>query len=349
MFLALLLFVAADLRLMVSASEEQAAATMLPSTNDAKLKSILALPLTFYTDKEIPKCYQHAGGVHDPRYNISGGKVNGSETLGNANLEFPWSSPAGMHRCDNARKLRFVHFPDQIQWWVTDVKNLPVPPTNEKFIEWSYPEGTVFGEILAIKDGDTSITFELRTWSKVSGRWSAAAYRPFLTRAEFSDWLKGEGYDLGSPTLSYRALRNEHPFTIFDRQAWYDELPALPRDVALKALRQPFKRANDKAWIESQGFKGHAPTTTEALSIVPRFYDAALIPVNTTSCIACHKGVGHHASEFQERRQWYGRVRGSDNIFSFHIFEPSCISGDGFNKPIVFRRELAGLLKRWRQ
>jgi hypothetical protein len=33
------------------------------------------------------------------------------------------------------------------------------------------------------------------------------------------------------------------------------------------------------------------------------------------------------ASELQPNREWYGRVRGDDNIISFHIFDPKPVVG----------------------
>ncbi len=56
-----------------------------------------------------------------------------------------------------------------------------------------------------------------------------------------------------------------------------------------------------------------------------------------------------HVSEFEMARDWYGRVRGADNIISFHIFEPSSISYNGQNARVTLRQMLvrAGLLRHW--
>jgi hypothetical protein len=63
-------------------------------------------------------------------------------------------------------------------------------------------------------------------------------------------------------------------------------------------------------------------------------------------CIACHKTVLGHAQHFQTNRDWYGRVRGTDSIFSFPMHDDSCVSGNGFNVRPVWNQKLikAGLL-----
>ena len=82
---------------------------------------------------------------------------------------------------------------------------------------------------------------------------------------------------------------------------------------------------------------------------MPKNYQGGFIEVSSKSCMRCHDTTLKHASEVQYRRDWYGRVRGSDNIFSFHIFEPSSISYNGFGREPTLRQDLvaAGLLKQW--
>ena len=78
-----------------------------PQVNDPELEEILNDPeLVIYSDAEMPKAYQFFDGafpgVHSVNYNIS---ANGSEPFGNGNREFPWSAPAGTHRCALERIL----------------------------------------------------------------------------------------------------------------------------------------------------------------------------------------------------------------------------------------------------
>ena len=48
-------------------------------------------------------------------------------------------------------------------------------------------------------------------------------------------------------------------------------------------------------------------------------------------------------------RDWYGRIRGSDGIFSFHPFDPNSISGNGYPAPVRMRDELvsSGVIERY--
>lgn len=49
---------------------------------------------------------------------------------------------------------------------------------------------------------------------------------------------------------------------------------------------------------------------------------------------------------FSSGRQWYGRVRGADQIFSFHPFALESIADNGASLPVRMRRELtdAGII-----
>ncbi|MCA9108065.1 MAG: hypothetical protein KDA83_21840, partial [Planctomycetales bacterium] len=51
-------------------------------------------------------------------------------------------------------------------------------------------------------------------------------------------------------------------------------------------------------------------------------------------------------SVFQPRRDWYGDIRGSDGIFSFHPFDRTAISGNGQSTRVSLRADFveAGIL-----
>jgi hypothetical protein len=51
--------------------------------------------------------------------------------------------------------------------------------------------------------------------------------------------------------------------------------------------------------------------------------------------------------EFEPRRDWYGRIRGSDGIFSFHPFAPESISHNGSGLPVRLNPRLveAGIVE----
>ena len=55
------------------------------------------------------------------------------------------------------------------------------------------------------------------------------------------------------------------------------------------------------------------------------------------------------AQSFEFGRDWYGRVRGSDGIFSFHPFSHASISFNGIGQAVSMRPELleANVLERY--
>ena len=69
---------------------------LLPQMGDLDTRSALSGALLFYTDLEMPSCYQDdvdaLPGVHSSHYNIS---AESSERYGNGNREFPWGDTAG--------------------------------------------------------------------------------------------------------------------------------------------------------------------------------------------------------------------------------------------------------------
>jgi hypothetical protein len=143
--------------------------------------------------------------------------------------------------------------------------------------------------------------------------------------------------------LNVSRLINQHPRTIINREALLDPLPPLPaRLVETLLLETPFKSVLGRAWRQSSEFdtQGYAPTTEAGFQIVPREYGGAFLEVTSRKCMTCHDTVGMHANDFQFGRDWYGRVRGGDGIFSFHIFEPSCVSGNGIGIAPQLRGEL---------
>ena len=78
-------------------------------------------------------------------------------------------------------------------------------------------------------------------------------------------------------------------------------------------------------------------------------YEGAFLPVSRQECRRCHEQIDQQVRVFERNRDWYGRIRGNDEIFSFHPFEPASISPNGFNRTVNMRQELvnAGLLAKF--
>jgi hypothetical protein len=323
----------------------------LPKVGDEDVQEILNDPrLILYTDQEMPDCYQiwdgQLPGVHSVSYNIS---ANESEPYGNGNIEFPWGKAAGTHRAANVSTVRFVYLPKD-----ENEKVLPVtwyrqtlPGDGQPAYAWIFPVGTVFGEVLTMKaPWGVSYTFEMRLRIRESGSWNVDVYRPFVTAEDLSqrikelrpEWQKAPQLaklvmHLDSPIAMQRhVLANHHPGRVIYQTMGIDNLPEAGDDALIAELLQtPFQSALGSTWRKStNGIHTCAPTTAARFHIVPANYDAGFIEVDRISCLRCHETTNRHVREFQAGRDWYGRVRGSDGIFSFHPFEPSSISGNGY-------------------
>jgi hypothetical protein len=340
----------AKVRLM-SARRESELRRFLPKVTDEDVQEILNDPhLILYTDQEMPECYQiwdgQLPGLHAVSYNIS---ANDSEPYGNGNIEFPWGKAAGTHRTTNVSTVRFVSLPQD-----ENGKTLPVtwyqqrlPGEGQPGYSWIFPVGTVFGEVLTMKGPWGSwYTFEMRLRIRESGEWNVDVYRPFLTAEDLSskikelrpEWRKATQLarlvtHLDSPVaMKKHVLANQHPGRVIYQTMGIDNLPEAGDDaLVVELLQTPFRSALGSTWRKSNnGVHTCAPTTAAKFHIVPANYDAGFIEVDRVSCIRCHETTNHHVREFQDGRDWYGRVRGSDGIFSFHPFEPSTISGNGY-------------------
>ena len=339
----------------VSANRHEALMQFLPPTEDHWLKQLKTRKIVFYTSEEMPPAYQiwngQLQGIHSIFYNISADKPR--ERFGNPNLEFPWRGPAGLDQSDNAGSIKFVVLPDDqpIRWWR---ESLPHDTQPAGSFRWVYPVGTVFGEILTVRNPDGwDFTFELRTRTRTAKGWAVNVFRPFANPDELADRIKkldpnwkenGRLVEwLNLDELNVSRLFNEHPLTIIDRTALLDVLPPLQPALVEKLLTQtPFKSVLGQPWRQSleSDTQCHAPTTESGFHIVAKNYRGAFLEVTSRKCMTCHETAGMHADDFQPGRDWYGRVRGSDGIFSFHIFEPSCISGNGFGVTPQLRAEL---------
>lgn len=356
---------------LMAAKKEARLRKMLPSVADPHVREMFAdQNLLLYTESEMPRVYQlwsgDLQGVHTADYNIS---ANSSEPFGNGNLEFPWSGPAGTHRATNVEAFRFLYLPKD-----ENGKTLPVV-WYRKFLNgdsqegyaWTFPLGTVFGEALYMKCPDGfSRTFEVRLRTRMSEDWDVDVFRPFPTSEELAarvkelrpQWaeqptLKKFVEHLESPrSLPFRKLQDDHPSPAFTQKAGVDSLPALEDDALVNELLEntEFKSSLGKKWrVGSNGAKSFAPTTQASYHVVPKNYDAGFVEVDSTSCMRCHKTTNQSVDRFDSGRDWYGRIRGSDGIFSFHPFEPYSVSGNGFGSHPSMRDELvsAGLLQRF--
>jgi len=343
---------------------------LLPEVEDTGVQTMLEHPsLILYTEAEMPRAYQNwrgdLQGVHAASYNIS---ANGSEPFGNGNREFPWSAPGGTHRAEHVSTFRFLWLPQDERG-----KLLPVVWFRQRLrgdssvgYAWRFPVGAVVGEVLLVQSPQgRHYPFSLRLRIREQGDWAVDVFRPFPRSKDLSarikqlrpDWEQQPALarlvgHLDTPRrLAKKRLRDRQPgATVFSQWMGVDVLPALEDDrlVAELLSETKFKSALGERWYEDdRGVYTAAPTTEARFHVVPAKFDGGFLEVNRTSCIRCHDTVNQNVNRFNFSRDWYGRIRGSDGIFSFHPFSLASISHNGFGRRVRMRRELvdAGALE----
>jgi len=301
-----------------------------------------------------------SSGLHSIRYDLSGGL----DKLGRgSSYEFPWKEPAGTHLVNqkeliNVRGLLLPHQAGSpkalpIVWWTA--KQDVSPDTFDSHvqkIEWAFPHGTVFVELLARRLSNGSVVpFEVRTRTREEGEWAVDVFRPFVHASDLSAALARLGQHEESVRLVRKPVRfsvrlhdTQHKHPAIDIHGVSERLPHYSADLVKNLLQgRVFESALGEDWRE-QG-----PVTAPSGGIYPENY-RAVMSVDRESCFNCHRSTNVSVSHFDSERDWYGNVRGSDGILSFHIFDQSGISMDGRNVPVVFRSELLkwGLLVRYK-
>jgi hypothetical protein len=357
-------------RLMPAKSEKRLR-DYLPKVADPEVQAIFEDPqLIVYTDREMPKAYQfwngQMPGVHSASYNIS---ANGSEPFGNGNREFPWANPAGTHRTKNVWTFRFLRLPRDEEGKVHPVVwfHSRQQGDGQNGYAWRFPTGAAVGEVLMMRGTDgRDYCFEVRVRFRQIDDWAIDVFRPFPRSEDLAEGIKELRPNwqdqpalasavklLSGPTvLPERKLVDQHPRKTFQQSMGVYVLPSLEDDELVKELltKTTFKSALGNPWAEgANGAVAAAPTTEASFHIVPAKYDAGFVEVDRASCMRCHKTVNQPVDKFQSGRDWYGRIRGSDGIFSFHPFDPNSISGNGYPVPVRMRDELvsAGVIERY--
>ena len=328
---------------------------LLPKVADEAVQAMLERDdLFFYSPKvEMPQAYQdweaNLQGIHSPFYNIS---ADNSEPFGNGNREFPWKS-GGMDQSDNGGSFFFLCLPSR------EGRRLPVVHwrASDRSVAWRFPVGTVAAEVLWVKlPSGRGICFEFRTRVKDADGWEPDLFRPFPTAQDLAAALMERGID--SPyvkqsrqVVSARLVDSGHPNQSFAQTALIDKLPYIGTEEQVIEMVQstPFRSCKNQTWIKEAGRFAAAPTTDEPVSIVPKGYQGSFLPVTRESCRRCHQQVNRNVRAFDGPRDWYGRIRGNDEIFSFHPFDPGVISPNGSPRGVAIRPSLvrAGIVAKF--
>jgi hypothetical protein len=336
---------------LVSADKERLLRAMLPPVSDARLERAFSDErLLLYTDDEIPPAYQRGGRFVRVQ--------NGVGTDGN--FRFPWATPGGMQRVSGCSTFKFISLPYKLDPVERDLRpeRWPIVYMQAKLdrtrdqqansIAWTFPVGTIVGEVLALPGPDgTQYPFEVRVRTREVDDWDVEIYRPFPTAESLAEGIAYLGGTVPASlevdsTLPIRRLRdsdNDRP--ILNGKSGVFNLPKLPPQLVHDLLTQA---TFEPVLSETFGrFKGSAvaPSNAAGFNIVPPKYDGAFIGNTREDCAQCHETVG--AAQVRFDNDWNGHVKGSDGIFSFR---PGTTDQQGRFIP---RRELveAGVVARF--
>lgn len=342
---------------LVSEVEHKRRLSLIPDSADKHLQKLRGDPrLVWYDRKVLPPLYQHwrvainATGPHIGIESIFRNESgNPTEPFGNANREFPWAATGGLREGDPVMHFVIAEKPAKMKWLTI---RRDTREQDETYLDWKYADGTIFGELILVKDSEgQEYTSELRLRKKSSGEWTATAYRPFPTADDLVRNLDVLPEDdrftiqkaLRNPPVARSRLLNRHPRAIFSARSTDEYLPEISEKGVRRLLRVPFQNALGSSWRadykDAEWPTTHAPTTQAAFHIVPKGYDAGGIEVSSKSCLRCHDTAGAHVEDIEPFRDWYGQVRGSDTIFSMHPF----VLG-GTSRQAIFNRDLLNVL-----
>lgn len=292
-----------------------------------------------YTDEEIPPAYQFqplSGGRGVPYTVFFSPKHrhNNIDKYTQANSEFPWADPGGLNHVDQSKvsEFRFIWFPYDQSGRVlpavvyrdslekSDAVNMPVPTQGWR---WIYPVGTIVGEVLLKKFSDgTWAAYEVRMRLRESDGWDVEVYRRVANVTELRQ--VSPDADWGSAVVVNREMVDRfHEQSAFKRSGAAIVLPRIPQAKSL-LLSGSFKAVGGtnagKSMYEVQAF-----TANDDDNIVPAGYNGEYLGTTAQTCANCHQHTLKHADFFDSGRDWYGYVRGSDGIFSFHPIAPDAI------------------------
>lgn len=316
----------------------------LPHVNNPHLVQILNSSHTlWYDDTVMLRSYQDSIGAssNDKWPDLvaaSESIISGLHDRVNRRWQFPFSTTAGTDESTNLQVANFVYFPQENGEVKTiNIKTVIMNASRPEW-KWEYYSGTLFGEVLFIRDGSELLPVEIRTRTRHSAGWAMNVYRPFPRALDLSTAIKIYRPNwMSSPTLKSMVDFLEDNTTLkpaslkakaklsetFQQDGYIDVLPEFGDDTLVRELLKStqFRSAYGMTWKSNGQKKTYAASTNSSLSIVPNRYMAGLIEVSDDSCMRCHKEASRLVSDFYFDLYLYGQVWGMDGIFSFHPYD----------------------------
>lgn len=320
---------------LIPVAEELAWRKALPVIECKPTQSVLRDDsVIFYDERSMPPAYQDSippiTGIRSPHDSIFTHNDQTEGLFSAGRFAFPWGETAGIHRCENVHTVKFLWLP-KIQG-----ETLPIAYWQEGFeYRWIFPRRTVVGEILAMRRPSDGLlyVFEIRTRTKSYDSWEVDVFRPFprvenLIAALPSDAPKHLVEHLKFTRIQPKALNDQ--FGVIRQPGYIDSLPPIDDDLAADLLTStPFKSCHGEHWRTAvDGSVCHCPTTEDEFSIIPANYDAGMFEVSDQSCARFHNNASQPIANFRDNAVLYGRIWGSDQVFSFHPFRPELVLSD---------------------
>jgi hypothetical protein len=243
-------------------------------------------------------------------------------------FHFPFGSPIGP-----VANVTVVNFwrpvaATPVVWWRRD------PNQYTHRIEWMFPAGTVFGEMLFMEDDGVLHPFEIRTRTRTLTSWQVDVFRPFPRASDLADTIEAGtpspalaavAAQLRAPQLAaFRVAATHFTAAFAARDAGIERLPALTGDDAdtMRGLLRTtaFRSARGIPWQEADGRVAWAAGAAGGGQIVPQGYNAAAFEVSETSCDSCHRDAGRPFETWYSNILAYGELWGNDETFTWHPF-----------------------------
>jgi hypothetical protein len=331
-------------------------APRMPHVADPWLKAVLESPDTMWYDRlSIIPGYQDSFGDNtqlpigmrpnsiDPQM-INLAVPGGHQQLfiEHGLFHFPFGRGIGTAARDDNFVVNFWQLPrDQAGAIVPVVYYQRDPNTYTHRVEWMFPKGTVFGEIIfQIDAGDTWYPFEIRVRVRELDHWRNDVYRPFPTANDLAvaleaaaatnpAWATADVAALAAHarnggTLAAEALGATHYASAFpSTPGAKDVLPALADPAVLKHLlvTVPYRSAKGLPWKQQGNLVAHAATTQASFHIVPKDYDGGHLEVSDDACKRCHQDAGRPFRDWYPNVIAYGELWGGDDVFTWHPFD----------------------------
>lgn len=276
-------------------------------------------------------------------------------------FNFPFRTAAGTDRVEGDIKV--------VNFWVPPRdgdKVIPVKywqPTSRGRWSWTFPFGTLFGEILFQKGPDDRYyAFEIRTRKRYRDGWAVNVFRPFVTSESFAQaiiaWRPNWQND-ANLTQVVNHLRNKNTLVAHKLESKsfgkvfpavtgaLDPIPQIQDASLIKSLllQTPFVSSEGTIWKENGRLETYAPSSAGTFSIVPKNYEIGMYAVNEVSCNRCHSETGRRLGEFEFDIILYGEVWGEERIFTWHLFEPNPRIFDTWDDNDVSRKVNSRMVK----